>query len=293
MQTDVAIIGAGPAGIAAGIQLKRYGIEPLIFEQNRIGGLLHNANLVENYPGFVDGITGPGLAELIAKQADKAGLHITYEKVSEIDFRDKQFVLETSKNAYHARFLIIASGTKPIKFNDFEIDESISEKIFYEIYPLLGESGKEIIIVGAGDAAFDYALNLARRNKVIILHRGITEKCLPLLKTRAANNPNIKLLNRTKIIEIAINKDNGLTVHCSGTEQSIDIEADYLVFALGREPQLDFINKSAATAELQLDGLLYFAGDVQNGLLRQTAIAVGDGVKAAMKVYRRLKGIDR
>ena len=112
MQTDVVIIGAGPAGIAAGIQLKRYGIDPVIIEKDEIGGLVRNANLIENYTGFADGITGVELIDLLKKQAKKAGLKIVSGKVNKIDYCDRQFVIKTSTQELLSHYAIIASGTK-------------------------------------------------------------------------------------------------------------------------------------------------------------------------------------
>ena len=110
MKTEnVAIIGAGPAGIAAGIQLKRYGIIPVIFEKDKPGGLLRNANLVENYPGFPDGISGLELANLFVMQLNKESLNIIIETVKSLDFNNESFIIETSKKAYCFQIVLIAS----------------------------------------------------------------------------------------------------------------------------------------------------------------------------------------
>jgi thioredoxin reductase (NADPH) len=88
---DVIIIGAGPAGLAAAIQLKRYGIQPLLFERAALGGLLSNANLVENYPGFPRGVTGPGLVKLFARQAHNMDVVLTHEDVTTITYDQDLF----------------------------------------------------------------------------------------------------------------------------------------------------------------------------------------------------------
>ena len=293
MQTDVVIIGAGPAGIAAGIQLKRYGIDPVIIEKDEIGGLVRNANLIENYPGFADGITGVELIDLLKKQAKKAGLKIVSGKVNEIDYCDRQFVIKTSTQELLSHYAIIASGTKPKLFTDIKLPEISAGKILYEIYPVLKESGKNIAIIGAGDAAFDYALNLEKDNSVVILHRGNSEKCLPLLIERVKQNSNISYYKQTKIVEITDHGIDKLQLKCSNPEKTLEFDIDYLIFALGREPQLDFLTERfrSKSAELQDNAILYLAGDVNNDIFRQVSIAVGDGVKAAMKVYRNMKGI--
>ena len=167
MKTEkVAIIGAGPAGISTAIQLKRYGINPVLFEKGEVGGLLKNANLVENYPGFPEGISGLNLIELFKKQLKNLSLKIFYEEIKRLDYANNIFLLKTPEKLFYSSIVVIASGTKPKRPTHFEISENAKNKIFYEVYPLLKVKKKQIIIIGAGDAAFDYALNLAKNNKI-------------------------------------------------------------------------------------------------------------------------------
>lgn len=287
----VAVIGAGPGGLAAAMQLNRYGIRPIIFEGQQLGGLLHNANLVENYPGFPEGIPGPELVALFAEQVRVNGLQITYEHVNELHREEGYFHLSTQGGVYQARIVVIASGTKPRLFNDIHIPGEISEQIFYEVFPVLGLAGQQIAIVGAGDAAFDYALNLSRNNEVLILNRGGQISCLPLLWDRAQANPHIEYHENTRISTLSAAPDQKINIHCHTASGESKLLVDLLIGALGREPQLEFIPGHFREKAIQLEnsGDLYFVGDVANGLYRQTAIAVGDGILAAMKIYRRIK----
>jgi thioredoxin reductase len=112
----------------------------------------------------------------------------------------------------------------------------------YEIYPLIGQSGLEIVILGAGDAAFDYALNLAQSNQVSILNRGEAIKCLPLLWERVQREPKISYFDKTVISQIKVDPPAGIRLECSHPAGPKSFHADYLVVAFGREPQLDFLS---------------------------------------------------
>ncbi|MBU2611949.1 MAG: NAD(P)/FAD-dependent oxidoreductase [Chloroflexi bacterium] len=282
--TQTAIIGAGPAGIAAAIQLQRYGFAPIILEKDNVGGLLRNANLVENYPGFPNGIPGPKLVALFKKQMRRLGVGVTYDEVTSLDFDGARFLVQAKCNIYSASRIILATGTKSKPF-PIEIPSHARDRVFGEVYPLLEVRGKQIVIVGAGDAAFDYALNLASRgNAVTILNRSRETACLPLLRERASAIPSITYLEKTTVQRIEIEAPTG---RLSLLTPRSSLRTDYLLFAIGREPATDFLTERVKlqAQTLQENGKLYLVGDVHNGLYRQTAIAVGEGLRAAMQIY--------
>ena len=289
---DVIIIGGGPAGIAAAIQLKRYGLDPLIFEREALGGLLRNANLVENYPGFPGGISGLKLVGLLEGQARDFALRVTYAEVVRLDRAAGSFQVKTSQGVSEARFVVVASGTRPHPYRGADIPAQARSKVFYEIYPLVGQSGLEIVILGAGDAAFDYALNLGKNNRIVVLNRGEELKCLPLLWERVQRESKIGYFDKITITQIKVDPPAGMRLECSHPTGPMSFHADYLVVAYGREPQLEFLSAQIVktSQELEGKGLLYFIGDVKNGIFRQTAIAVGDGLLAAMQIYLRSLG---
>jgi thioredoxin reductase (NADPH) len=286
---DVLIIGAGPAGIAAAIQLKRYGLEPHLVERSSIGGLLRNANLVENYPGFPGGIPGPQFVRLLDQHVSDLRLRLTYGEVTSLDIAEGVFRAETSAGEICAQVVVIASGTQPRPLVFSNLPAAVSERIFYEVHPLASLAGKIFVILGAGDAAFDYALNLAKNNRVLLLNRGSETKCLPLLWERARINPSIEYYAGVSLDRIEAGNSAGLIIEysCAGATRVSECEA--LLVAYGRDPQLDFLSSRlqdlAGTLEAQ--GKLYFVGDVKNGIYRQTSIAVGDGILAAMKIYQQ------
>ena len=288
---DIIIIGAGPAGLAASIQLKRYGFNPLIFERDEVGGLLRNANWVENYPGFPAGISGIDLVQLFKQQAERISVRIFFEEVVNLDYKSREFLAFTRSQVFHSRIAVIATGTRPGLLKDFVIPETLRDRIAYEIYPLLHLEGQHVVIIGAGDAAFDYALNLGKKNTITILNRTDQVKCLPLLWERAGAFSNIQYCPQTRILKLISMPNQQMMIECDCPSGNWTIIADYLIGAIGREPRLDFISPSLLkkTSELEELGLLYLIGDVKNSAYRQTAIAAGDGLLAAMKIYRFLK----
>ena len=289
---DVIIVGAGPAGMAAALQLKRYGLEPLVLEQAKVGGLLRNANLVENYLGCSGGISGPELVETFREHLDVLAVDIHQEEVLRIQYLEDTFRVDTDKRSLRSRLVIIASGTRPLELPDIDIPPEIKDRVFYEVHSLDQVADERFAIIGAGDAAFDYAENLARSNDVQILNRGTEVKCLPLLYSRCIHNPSITYHEAIQLNSIEPS-ESGLTLHCTGPTGKRVLEASYLVVAIGREPALDILSDELLEVlPALLDSkVLYLIGDVWNEMYRQTAIAVGDGVRAAMELYRKMEGM--
>jgi thioredoxin reductase len=287
-KTPILIIGAGPAGITTAIQLQRYAIPYTLVEKNQVGGLLWNANLVENYPGFPNGVSGVKLINLFEKQLKRMNTSIKQDQITSVEWKGDHYFIR-GRDSYHSKILVIASGTKP-KRNPIIIPESARRRVFSDVVPLLDVKNRNVLIVGAGDAAFDHALNLTKnRNSVTILNRGKRVKCLKLLEERVTAEPNITYRSNVTVSQLDSDDiEQKLIVRCD-TGDVLDV--DYLIFAIGRDPQLDFFTDSMRENEnmLQRSGRLHFIGDVCNGLLRQTAIAAGDGLRAAMRIYITFK----
>ncbi len=277
----VGIIGAGPAGIACAIQLKRYNLEPILFEKNKIGGLLINANLVENYPGFYTGITGPNLVNAFKKHLNKYHINIINKEVLSLDYFKNQFIIKTKGCIYNFPIVVIASGTIPEE-TPLKYPAAVKHKIFYELKKLKNIHHKNIIIIGGGDAAFDYGLNLAKKNKVMILCRSNRFKCLPVLYERALKNKNIKLYTGIVVKNIKI-EEKYLKIECT---KNRNLSCDILLIAIGRKPNLVFVGERLKNTlkKLEKQHKLYIIGDAKNKIFRQTAIAIGDGIKTAMEI---------
>ena len=285
--TSIAIIGAGPAGIAAAIQLNRYGFEPVIYEKDVVGGLLKNANRIENYPGFPDGIRGCDIIEFFEKHIAKPGIRLERTVVDKVEF-DGDFAIHYADCVSHAEILIAASGTIP-KTPSKSIIAPIEERVFYEVWPIREVIGKRIAIVGAGDAAFDYALNLARHNEVVILNRSDQTKCLDLLRDEAKQNAAIEYLPAISIEKSAFRNDE-IALYCKTSRDTDVIRADYLLCAIGRAKNDGYFGERLLDNAdvLKAESRLFVIGDLKNGDYRQAAIAVGDGVRAAMEIHFNL-----
>ncbi|OPX17875.1 hypothetical protein BXT86_04150 [candidate division WOR-3 bacterium 4484_100] len=285
----VVIVGAGPAGIATAIQLKHCGISPVIFEKGEPGGLLRNANSVENYPGFPHRISGLQLARIFRKQLRRSGVKILCDEVLKVDYKHKRFLVRTRDRLISTRFLVVASGSEPRRLEGVEISGSVDNRIFYEVINLLHQSRKSIAIIGAGDAAFDYALNLAKRNNVVIFNRSMRVRSIPSLFRAISKVKNITYITKATIKRILKNR-SGLRLLCQTESKVQEFQVSYLLVAIGRKPALGFLSQGLIENRKRLiaRGRLYFVGDVKNGHCRQTGIAVGDGIRAGLSIYQRL-----
>ena len=291
-RVKAAIVGAGPAGIAAGVYLQRYGLEPLVLEQGEPGGLLREANLVENYPGFPQGIPGRELVALFARQMDRLGVRVSKACVDRVAAVDDGFAIDTDRGSYEADSVVIASGTAPRRISVPGADTlERMGRLFHglSMFPFDDLAGAKVAIVGGGDAAFDYSLNLRDRgHEVVVLSRS-GPSCLPLLLDRAVEaGVDVRIGADVKRLEEA---DDGLFAMCA----DCSIAASAVVVACGREPRLDFVDeglrsKLAGTVDVPSTAVpgLYVAGDVVRGRNRQASIAVGDGVLAAMMIERSI-----
>jgi thioredoxin reductase len=258
-------------------------LEPVIFEKEEPGGLIRNANLVENYLGFPFGVSPDYLVESFEKHLMKFEIDIRREEVLKAGFKGDSFIVRTKPGTSRFDFLVIATGTRPRRQVQFE--KKAPGKVFYEVWPLKKSKGKEIGIIGGGDAAFDYALNLSVNNQVKIFNRSNRTRCLPLLFERCEKNMKIRYFADTVIEDI---QDNGrfMTTEFRNKNKKVAHSLDYLIFATGREPEKDFIDDNLVSnaGSLEQDGKLYFIGDVRNELFRQVSIATGDGIRAAMRI---------
>lgn len=294
---DVSIIGAGPAGMAAAIYMKRAGFDFSVFEKGEVGGLLLNANLVENYPGFPGGISGYNLVCLMKEQLSVLNIPIIKREIKSLVPGEKCFQLRADVEVEDSKVVILATGTRPKPIDLSGLESLMDRKIFYEIKDIPDPRREDtFVIIGGGDAAFDYALNLSRRAaRIDILFRSVEPRCLPLLRERVALRDNIEVRPETSVLEVK-EENEQLLFSCTSTDKPISFKSDSALIACGRTPNLDVLpGDMRRTLILNDDGTtdipgLFMAGDVRRGRFRQAGIAVGDGILCAMKTGQFLKG---
>lgn len=282
----IVIIGGGPAGLSAAIQLKHTGYDPLVLEKNQLGGLLLNANLVHNYPGFKNGISGVDLADQFIQHANALNIRIHNNEIRQIDFEQFFTLITAEGQPITTKRLILCTGTKAKPLAQLKNIYKKTDRIYHEIHPIRTIKDRHITIIGGGDAAFDYALNLAKHNQVTILNRTEIRRCHPNLWDAAQKNPKITYIKNTSLKQAALNPDGSLKLTFEKDGKPFTLPTNYLIAAVGREKNLDlcppaFLKKMEYLSQ---QGLLFTAGDVQNGIYRQTAIAVGDGIRTAMQI---------
>jgi thioredoxin reductase len=254
---EVVIIGAGPAGIMAAIQLKRSGISPVLLEKEQVGGLLLNANLVENYPGFPEGVTGEEFVKLMVRHLEYTGIEVEFGEVKTLSYGSELFLIGEGNGTLSARRVVVASGTRAIIPDDIPFSPSLLGcKIFSEVKDVPLSNGCKVAVVGGGDCV---------------------EKWFD-----ADYIPGVVIKEISK-------GETGLRLHIVKNVERI-LEVDFLLLAVGREPQDSFLSheiREDLESGREIEGL-YFAGDVRRGFMRQSGIAVGDGLMAAMDICSTL-----
>jgi thioredoxin reductase len=261
----VGIVGGGIGGIATAVQLKRYGIDALIFEREAIGGLIRNAYSVENTMFFPDGIKGVKVVEILQEYVKKYELKILYEEVVRILKKGNLFRVITNKGEYTFKYVVIASGTKPKRLN------LNTSRLFYHVIDVPEGNFERVLIIGGGDVAFDYALTMSERAKEVIILTRSEPKALPLLREYIKERKNVSVV-KGQVLDVG----ERLAKTTAG-----NFEFDVILVAIGREPNLDFAR------EVLNEENVFLVGDVKNGIYRQTALSIADGIKTAMEIWRR------
>jgi len=305
---DTVILGSGCAGLTAAIYTGRAGLNPLVLEGHEPGGQLSITTLVENFPGWPDGIQGPELIENMKKQAARFGATFQLAQLDQVDLNAHPFRLQTSAGEICTRTLIVASGASArwlgLPSEQSLIGHGVSscatcDGFFFR--------GKEIAVVGGGDSAMEEALFLTRfASKVTLLHRREAFRASKIMLERAIAHPNIVLRTNT-VVEDVLGVDEkevkGLRLRDvkNGAESILPVSGLFL--GIGHEPNTKMF---ASQIDLDEDGYIrtqgnvltmrngavvpgiFACGDVQDRRYRQAITAAGSGCMAALEVEKFL-----
>ena len=302
MTENLMIIGSGPAGLTAAIYAARANQSPLVITGNEIGGQIATTNEVENYPGFVDGVTGPELVQLMQKQAQKFGARIEMDYVTAVDLHARPFKLETQNgNTYHTQALIVATGASARKLNVPGEKEFAGRGVSYcATCDGFFFRGKEIAVIGGGDSALQEGLFLTKfASKVHIIHRRDQLRAQPILQDRARNDPKINFVWNSVVKEIQGSaKVETLVLENPRTHAIAELPVQGIFVYVGHTPNTQlFQGQLAMDAEgyIQVDARLhtnvpgvFAAGEAHDHVFRQAVISAGYGCMAEMEAEKFL-----
>ena len=306
---DTVILGSGCAGLTAAIYTARAGLNPLVVEGHEPGGQLSITTLVENFPGWPEGIQGPELIENMKKQAARFGASYQLAHLNTVDLKVHPYRLHTSAGEIHTRTLIIASGASArwlgLPSEQALIGHGVSscatcDGFFFR--------GKPITVVGGGDSAMEEALFLTRfATKVTLLHRREAFRASKIMLERAIAHPNIELRTNTIVDEVLGVEDRevkGLRLRDVKSGTTSTLEIDGLFLGIGHEPnakmfkgQIDLDDDGYiltkdnvfTTHEALVVPGVYACGDVQDRRYRQAITAAGTGCMAALEAEKYLE----
>jgi thioredoxin reductase (NADPH) len=301
---DTVILGSGCAGLTAAIYTARANLTPLVLEGHEPGGQLSITTLVENFPGWPEGIQGPQLIENMKQQATRFGAEFRMAHLVSADLSKRPFALNLGNETIHTRTLIIASGASArwlgLPSEQALIGHGVSSCATCDGFFF---SGKEIAVVGGGDSAMEEALFLTRfATKVTLIHRREHFRASRIMLDRAMAHPKIQFLSNTLIDEVLgveQKEVSGLRIRNALTNESSVLNISGLFLGIGHVPNAKMFE---GQIDLDEDGYVkthdyvftrvpgvYAAGDVQDRRYRQAITAAGSGCMAALEVEKYLE----
>lgn len=293
---DVVIIGGGAAGLTAGIYCGRARLKTLLIEKSLVGGLATYTNEIENYPGFPEGTTGLDLMNLFHKQAKKFDVKFKLTDVKSVKLEGETKIVETFRNIYEAKVVIIASGGRPRitgaeNEEDYLFDKGIS---FCATCDAAANTGKDVLVIGSGDAAIEEGMFLTKfANKVYVsvMHDTGKMDCNEIARDAALANPKMEFIWNT-VVERFEGEGHleRIILKNLKTDELIPVKVDNCFEFIGYIPnteifkdQINLTRSGYITTnnhmETNIEGV-FAVGDVRDKFLKQVATAVGDGAIA-------------
>ncbi len=301
---NVVIIGSGPAGLTAAIYAARANLEPLLIEGSEPGGQLTLTTMVENYPGFPDGIMGPQLMEDTKKQAERFGTEILSGYVDRVELGEKPFKVFVDKQEFQAKTIIISTGSSA-KLIGLENERRLMghgvstcatcDGFFFR--------DKKIAVIGGGDSAMEESTFLTKfASDVALIHRRDEFRASRIMQDRALQNDKIRVMYST-VIEDVLGEEavTGIRVRDVKEDKSLEMELDGLFIAIGHNPNTDifkgqidlgekgYVKTQPDSTRTNLPGV-FACGDVQDPIFKQAVTAAGTGCMAAMEAEKYIEG---
>ena len=299
---DVIIIGSGPAGLTAAIYAGRAELKTLVIGGSKYGGQLMDTTVVENYPGFPEGINGPELIEKMIAQAQKFNVQIVFEDVLKVDLKEKIKKVYIYQKEYQTKTVILALGANPRKLN-VTGEEKLWGKGISACAVCDGAlfKNKEVAVVGGGDSAMEetsFLTNFA--SKIYLIHRRDSFRAAALMQKKILNNPKIEILYNSEIEEIiGEDKVETLKIKNNQNQSSQILKVDGLFLAIGHIPNTQILQ---GQLELDEDGYIitkndvetsipgvFASGDVKDRIYKQIITAASGGTIAALRADKYLK----
>jgi thioredoxin reductase (NADPH) len=296
---DIIIIGGGPAGLTAGLYASRNKLSTLLIEKGLIGGNINEAEKVDNYPGFPQGISGMELTSLMHQQALQYGVEVVSDEAKAIKIEDKGKTTITSQGSFSAKALIIAGGSERQKLNVPGEKEYTGKGVSYCATcdaPFF--RGKRVAVVGGGNAALYEALHIAKfASQVSIIHRRDQLRATPVVQDKVLAEPNIEFIWNTVVKEVQGDTFvRGLKVADVNSGKESFLEVDGVFVAIGLTPNTSYLKDIVPVddrgyiivdmnMETNVPGI-FAAGDIRSNSIRQAIAAAGDGAIAAISASK-------
>ncbi len=299
----VVIVGSGPAGLTAALYAARANLRPLVIEGLEAGGQLMITTMVENWPGYRDGIMGPDLMEEMRVQAQRFGAHIIAGRVISVDVSHRPFAIRTDEHEYHAEALIVATGASA-RWLGLPSERKLVGRGVSSCATCDGAFFKDrpIAVVGGGDTAMEEALFLTRfASKVTVVHRRDRLRASKVMQDKALANPRIEFLWNAEVIDVLdVSKGevSGVRLRNTETAEESQLAVDGLFVAIGHSPNTELFKGQLdlnPTGYIVTQGTrtsvegVFACGDVQDFTYRQAVTAAGSGCMAAIDAERFLE----
>ena len=300
---DVIIIGAGSAGLSAGVYAVRSGLKTLILEEKLAGGTIADASLVVNYPGFAE-ISGGELAEKMTSHAKKVGATIhDLEPVTELELTGEKKIVKTSTTTYEARAVIFSTGSHYKELGAKGEREFRGKGVSYcGVCDGPFFKGKRVLIVGGGNTACTTTIYLSGlASEVVVIHRKQAFRAEESLISDVSSKSNVKIMWNTEVQEIKGDKQvRSVTLIDNITNKTTELQVDAVFVQIGEAPNSQLAKAAGVETDdhgyikvdmrqqTNLPGV-FSAGDVTNQLIKQVGTAVGQGITAALEAYSYIK----